>query len=606
MTASVLSAGRASRLYRAVRDRKLAGSVGAYHYSPQQVGVFVISAETEPEKAIPAARAMWQQLQLVRDSAISADEIERSKRLFASRWARRLETTEGQASYLAEWEAMGGWQKGGEYYDAFMQIGPSDVMQVTQRYLVGDHAGAVIYRPDRSTTIATDAATLRRAIETGTEEPLESSQLATPASVLTTTPATFVREETGVRIYRTPNGTPVLIRVNSGAAITYAGVYAAGGATQELPDRAGITTLVARSAPKGTATHTALQVAEASELLGGSISSSVGSESFGWSISVPCDNIAPALSLLADVVQHATLTPETVETERTALLSDIAQLRDDMYRYPMRLMQSSAFDGHPYGTPTMGTEASLMAISDDNIRAWYHRTVLRAPYVIAVVGDVNPDVIADLIAGQFAELYPAESSSIAAPVWPANVIQRAESREKAQTALTLAFPAPSRTDDDRFAAHLLATIASGLGGRFFDELRDRQSLAYTVHAFALEYRFAGAFVSYIATSPEQEQTARDGLLREFAKLRDQLVTQEELTRAKRYTLGMHDIRQERGGAVLGDMVDAWLFGTGLHELRDFTARVEAVSADDILRLARRYFDPDRRVEGIVRGAGKPT
>jgi len=267
-------------------------------------------------------------------------------------------------------------------------------------------------------------------------------------------------------------------------------------------------------------------------------------------------------------------------------------------------MHAAAFDGHPYGTPAMGTEASLRAISDADIHAWYHRTVLCAPCVIAVVGDVDPDSIADLIAGQFFELTRTEPNVIAAPVWPAHVIQCAESREKAQTALALAFPAPSRTDDDRFAAHILATIASGLGGRFFDELRDRQSLAYTVHAFASEYRFAGTFVSYIATSPEQEQVARDGLLHEFAKLRDQPVTQDELTRAKRYTMGMHDIMQERGGAVLGDMVDAWLFGTGLHELRDFTARVAAVSAEDILRLSRRYFDPELRVEGIVRGVGK--
>jgi zinc protease len=293
--------------------------------------------------------------------------------------------------------------------------------------------------------------------------------------------------------------------------------------------------------------------------------------------------------------------PEAIETERIALLSDIAQLRDDMYRYPMRLMYTAAFDGHPYGMSAMGTEASLRAISDDDVQAWYRRTVICAPCVITVVGDVDPDFIADLIAGQFVELTRIEPGSIAAPVWPAHMIQCAESREKAQTALALAFPAPSRTDDDRFAAHLLATIASGLGGRFFDELRDKQSLAYTVHAFASEYRFAGAFISYIATSPQQEQVARDGLLQEFAKLRDQPVTQDELTRAKRYTLGMHDIRQERCGAVLGDMVDAWLFGTGLHELRDFAARIAEVSADDIMRLARRYFDPDRRVEGVVRG-----
>src|SRR6185436_7954702 len=108
----------------------------------------------------------------------------------------------------------------------------------------------------------------------------------------------------------------------------------------------------------------------------------------------------------------------------------------------------------------------------------------------------------------------------------------AESRDKAQTAIALAFPGPARTDDARFAASMIGTVASGLGGRFFDELRDRQSLAYTVHAAASEKRLAGLFVSYIATLPEKEGVARAGLLAEFAKLRESAVTPEELDRAK--------------------------------------------------------------------------
>ena len=151
---------------------------------------------------------------------------------------------------------------------------------------------------------------------------------------------------------------------------------------------------------------------------------------------------------------------------------------------------------------------------------------------------------------------------------------------------------------------MIATIASGLGGRFFDELRDRQSLAYTVHAYTSERQLAGMFLSYIATSPEKEETARQGLLREFERLRTEPVTGDELARAKRYAIGSHAIRQESGGAVLGEMLDAWMFGSGLRELALYESSIEAVTADDILAVAREFFDPNRRVEGIVRGIGK--
>jgi zinc protease len=112
------------------------------------------------------------------------------------------------------------------------------------------------------------------------------------------------------------------------------------------------------------------------------------------------------------------------------------------------------------------------------------------------------------------------------------------------------------------------------------------------------------FLSYIATSPEKEEIARKGLLREFERLREEPVTEDELARAQRYAIGSHAIRQESGGAVLGEMLDAWMFGSGLRELDEYESRVRAVTREELLSLAKEYFVPERRVEGIVRGVGK--
>ena len=94
--------------------------------------------------------------------------------------------------------------------------------------------------------------------------------------------------------------------------------------------------------------------------------------------------------------------------------------------------------------------------------------------------------------------------------------------------------------------------------------------------------------------------ARRGLLNEFAKLRETPVTAKELDQAKTYALGVHAIRQQSGGAVLGEIVDAFLFG-GLRELEEFDARVRAVSAEQMRAIARTYFVEESRVEGIIRG-----
>jgi zinc protease len=284
-------------------------------------------------------------------------------------------------------------------------------------------------------------------------------------------------------------------------------------------------------------------------------------------------------------------------------LADLATLRDDMYRYPMRLAIQSAFAGHPYGVPSLGNEASLRAQSREDLERWHREQLRDAASVIAIVGDAEPAELANVAARHFRELRFQEPRPLALPTWPSGRVEASEKRDKAQTAMVLSWPAPSRADIKRFDIAMLTGVASGLGGRLFEELRDKQSLCYTVSAFASERRVAGTFNAYVATSPEKEGVAREGLLSELAKLRDEPVTDAELRRAQEYAIGAHAIRQQSGGAVLGEMVDAWLFGT-LHDLEAFENRVRAVTAQGIMDTARAYFDLDRRVEGIVRGAGK--
>ena len=604
VAAAVLGTGRASRLYRAVRERKLASSVGAYDYTPAELGVFVVHAETEPETTAEAARVIWDQLHQVRVGDVEEQELARVRRIFEARWARRLETAEGRANYLAEWEALGGWKLGDEYYRRYMSASADDIQRVVRKYLAEERAAALIYRPESAALVAHDAADMKRILgEGGSERLADVPRRASKPSPVAKA-AELEKEEAGVSVFRTAREVPVLVRRKPGSPIVNIAVFIAGGAVEEEPSQAGLTLLTARSMLKGTATRTSAQIAEDSEMLGGTIAAIAGAESFGGSFSVPVARLPEALELLGDVIQRPTIPDEAFETERTVALSNVAMLRDDMYRYPMRLATSVAFKDHPYGIPPMGTEDSLRSLTAANAREWHKSKVLESAVVIGIVGDVDPKAAADLVAREFSTLEPAKAPKIGKPRWPKSVKIAAESRDKAQTAIALAFPAPSRTDDSRFAASMIATVASGLGGRFFDELRDRQSLAYTVQAAVSEKRLAGMFLSYIATSPEKEGVARDGLLAEFAKLREQAVTPEELDRAKEYVVGAHAISQESGGALLGEILDAWMFGEGLHEILEHDSRVRAVSAEQMRDVAEKYFEAERRVEGIVRGVGR--
>jgi zinc protease len=604
--AAVVGTGRASRLYRAVRERKLAASISAYNYTPTQLGVFVVQAEGPPDTSLDAARATWGQLRDVRESGIGRDELWRARRIFESQWLRRLETMEGQANHLAEWEALGDWTLGDVYLERLLTSTPEQVTDVVRQYLTAERAALLLYRPASSAPTQRDADGMAEFLDASpVEPPTPAPPVVAVASPAVGRAPTLEREVARVRVYRTAGGVPILVR-RKASAIVHIGVHLVGGATEEPLDLAGLTSLTARTAIKGTARRTAAQLAEEAEMLGGSVAPSAGAESFGWSISVPVAHTDAAMALLAEVVTEATFADEALETEKAIAIADLALLRDDMYRYPMRLLTQAAFPGHPYGMPASGLETTIARVTGSHVREWHRARVLEGPVAIAVVGDLDPQEVAALAASRFGELRMSEATPLEPPRWPETPTAISETRQKAQTALAIAFPSPARHEDARYAASLIAGVASGLGGRFFDELRDRRSLAYTVHAHSSLRRAAGMFVAYIATSPEKEEEARSGLLAEFAKLRDAEVTDGELAQAKSYALGTHAIRQQSGGAVLADLIDAWLVGTGLEELDAYEPRILGVTTREMRELAARYFDEGRLVEGMVRGSRAPT
>jgi zinc protease len=609
LAGAILTDGRGSRLYRGVREKELASQVVAMNYTPRDTGVFIIRAEGDPQRSAEAARAIWTNVMALRAEPPSDFEIERVKRLFEARWLRRQETMEGQADFLAEWEALGGWEKSEQYFRDLMSLDAGTVQDAIARYLDPEQASLLVYRPRANPVFELQAVEVRAQLD----ESANAAYRVTPATaphereLPSRAPRVTLERRIGaVWVFRAPSGLPILVRRRAGAPMVHLGLYAPGGAAAEPEPLAGIGTLMMRSSVKGTRYRDADAIAGESEMLGGTIGTSVSADGGGWTLSVPAPRYAEAISLLQDVVQHARFDASAVETERSIALAQLAQLRDDMVRYPVRLATEAAFAGHPYSRALLGTEESLRAVTRDAVSEWHERSVLSSGAVAAAVGDVEEEELAQRLADAFCEITLREVTPLTDVSWPDSTARRVENRDKAQTAMAIAFSAPVRRDPARFAVSVLAGIASGLGGRFFEELREKRSLAYTVQAWVTERVSAGMFAAYIATDPAREDEARAALLAECRKLRDEPVTGDELTRATRYAIGSHAIALQSGAVVLGELLDAWLFGTGLEELDEFEARVRAVTAADIQAYAASAFDPERRIEGIVRGKARTS
>jgi zinc protease len=226
--------------------------------------------------------------------------------------------------------------------------------------------------------------------------------------------------------------------------------------------------------------------------------------------------------------------------------------------------------------------------------------------VVVTVGDVDPERASATLAGAFRDRPPLPAVPRPAPLaWAANdgESSRVVGREKAQSAFAMIFPGPGRRDLNRAAAEVWAAVASGLGGRMFEALRDRRSLAYTVLASSWQRGRAGALVTYIATSPEREEEARAAMLTELDRFTREPVSEAELMQAVNYLAGQAEVSRQSAGSWAGEILEAWLTGNGLADLLDPGAVFRAVSAEDVLRVAESNLRPSRRAEGVVRGGG---
>lgn len=406
-----------------------------------------------------------------------------------------------------------------------------------------------------------------------------------------------------VHYFEVGRGVRVVVKQRASVPLVSIAIGARGGSLWEPKDRAGHTGLMGRTSIKGTAQRSAADIADQAERMGGSVSPSAGADLIDWEISVPSRHFADALDLLFDVALSASFPEAELEIERKLMLADLQHTRDDMFRYPLRLCLQTAFADHPYGYTLADIEHAVSNATAQQLKDWRDESLLAEIWVF-IVGDVDPDEAARAVEQRMPLLNASTPAIIDIAAWPTQASRQVEARDKAQTALAIAFPGPHRNHEDIYALQLLANAVGGLGGRFFEELRSKRSLAYTVSLMPVARCAGGTFIGYIATSPEREDEARAGLFEQFQRLVDELLPEDEIERARRYTIGTWQIRSQTNSAQMSELMQAHMLGAGLQDILEFENRIRAVDAQRIRDVAQRYFKPEVAVEGVIRGTGK--
>jgi len=309
-----------------------------------------------------------------------------------------------------------------------------------------------------------------------------------------------------------------------------------------------------------------------------------------------------AVDLLADVTLAPTFDARELEKQRRDALAAIARREDDLAGFAVDAFAATLYERHPYRLTTLGTPASVKRLARADLRRAWARLCVPGNMVLSVVGDVGTREAVAALRRAFGGMKPRafERPRLPRETGPRAPKRREIHRDKAQAHLLFGFLGTTIENRDKYALEVMNTILAGQGGRLFVELRDRQSLAYSVTSFSLEGIDPGYVAVYMGTSPEKVRRAIAGVRRELERIRRETIPEEELERAKRHVVGSYEIDLQRATSRAANLGFNVLYGLGLEESRAYPEKILAVTSEDVRRVARKYLRMDRPVSVLVR------
>ncbi|KPL01007.1 MAG: hypothetical protein AMJ91_02105 [candidate division Zixibacteria bacterium SM23_73_3] len=603
--AHILGHGRSSRMSQSLMEKeKLVSSIESEAFAVKDLGLFLIEAELEAKNLQEAEMEIFREIKRVKTQKVSEGELAKAKNIIKFSHLSSIESARGLSENLAFFEAYGDYQLGEQYLKSVDEVTEEDIKRVASKYLIMENASILEYRPESQFDEKMTAARIKEGILEGLKEELEEGkriELELAKSRESKASPKFV--EPSVQKDTLFCGATLITKENHSLPLVSLGIYFKGGRAYESSENCGITRLTLRGSLKGTKNRGGEEIFNSLEALGASIGTEVEADYFTYMIKLLSVNLEAGLDIIADVIKNPVFDPQELEKEKMILLAKIQKNKDSMRNYPIQLFYQALFPDHPYGLNSLGKKEAVGNLNQSQISWWHNRHFSANNMTIVAVGDFDSSDLKQKLEKLFKDFRREEIEEPKVSKIDFNLKEnmQAENRLKAQTAQALGFVTCPYQEDDLYALKVLQAIASGTGGRFFHQLREKRGLAYTVYGVNDSWEQAGVFYAYIATSPENERFAKEELLSEFYKFKADPVTEEELETAKNYISGMYQIYLETNSALVKQYAKAELLGKGTVEVERYPQKISQVTKEQVKEVATRYFDPQHLAVGVIRG-----
>lgn len=365
------------------------------------------------------------------------------------------------------------------------------------------------------------------------------------------------------------------------------GVWVGAGTRYETASVNGVAHMLEHMLFKGTTRRNAREIAEQIEAVGGHINAYTSRESTAYYVRILKQDTALAVDVLADILQHSLFDAEELQRERTVILQEIAQVHDTPDDLVFDNYQASAFTGQPLGRPVLGDAAIVRDMSRQEIVGYLDSHYRAERMLLVAAGNVDHDALVALAEAKFGNLPQGAPDKPAPALYVGGELR--DERDLEQVHLALGFRGVSLVDDDFHAISVMSNLlGGGMSSRLFQEIREKRGLAYTIDTFVSCYTDDGLFGVYAGTSESDVAELVPVLCNEISRLAD-TVTDEEVARARAQLRAGVLMALESTSARCEQVAQHLLFFGRVVPVEEIVARVDAVEAADVARLARRIF-----------------
>ncbi len=603
---NILSEGRSARLYQEIKEKQgMADVVGSGYDAYKEFGFFSVygqMGEGEPRRLL---LSLLEQLERFKMSKVSQAELTKSLNQLESGYLHGLENVNDQAQNLAYYESIGDYRLADTYLEHLRGVTADDIRRVARNYFTMENATAFEYLSNQQKFPDYTADELEHYLNVGLDEYCKYPHPPKDdIAMIIASPAVGGKDfpdKAAAKIIL-ENGITIICKENHAVPIVSVAAYFLGGTFMETPDNYGVTQLLVRTSLKGSASGTAENIAGDIESMGGAISYEVAPDYFGFNYESMSKNLEEGLSIFSQVIINPTFPEDEFRKEKKDLLAAIKRQKDSTEEYPIELSYQALFKNTIYGAPSLGDSAVIENLEVSDLANRHRKAITTGNCVIVFAGDITLDQAKNLTMKYFHNMNRGKRAALPTMSVRLNAIaKKTEKRDKAQSAQALSFVSAPCCSPDYEPLKLCQNILSGMGGRLWTEIRDKRSLAYTVYAYQEARALAGVFTCFMATSPQNAQTARTTALDAIRNLKTGLLSESEFEAAKNYTVGGFLISLQRNSAM-ADLLARWeLMGRGYESVMAYPEKIRNVTIGEVKSAAARYLSSDYYGLGMIEG-----